>query len=86
MPLKPGTPIFTSLGRIWLAVRWALGKLGARGLEVTMKRIEVSHERGIPRNLRLAQEKGWNQILRRHGRALPDLYLHSPTYSGLVAT
>ena len=50
-----------------------------------MKRVEEKHEEGIQRNLVLAQQMGWHQISRRHGRPLIDPYVRSPTVVSAIA-
>ena len=77
-------PVFTVLGRTWVAVRWMMSKIGAHRLAAAMKGIEDKHEQGVQRNLAFAEQKGWHQVLRWHGRAVVDPRLCSFSVLSLI--
>jgi uncharacterized membrane protein YhaH (DUF805 family) len=82
---NPWMPIYTVLGRAWVAMRHLMEKVGARRIAGAMKRAEEKHELGIQRNLELAEHMGWNRVLYWHGRSVPDPCVHSPTLPSIVA-
>jgi hypothetical protein len=82
---SPWMPIYTVLGRTWVGVRQVMEKLGACRIARAMKRAEERHERGVQRNLKLAEQYRWNRVLYWHGRSVPDPRIHSPTRLSIIA-
>jgi uncharacterized membrane protein YhaH (DUF805 family) len=82
----PWMPVFTVAGRAWVAVRLLMSKMGAHELAAAMKGAEEKHEEGVRRNIALAEQKGWQQVLRWHGMKVVDPHLHTFSWLSEVIT
>ena len=79
-----GMAPLVAVGRLWVGLLWLAGRLGLTGLATWMRLIEENHERGMQRNLVLAERLGWEQVTQKHGRKISDVEIASPTFLSVL--